>query len=252
MSGEETVARMEHISKSFGPVKALDDVTVTLKHDEALGLLGDNGAGKSTLIKILSGVFQPDSGEIYFEGKKVSFTSPIDARRMGIETIYQDLALINDLNVYHNVFLAKEQFRNSVGFVKFLDNKAMEKEASRFLNDLGINLTSLDMKVAWLSGGQRQSIAVARSVYFSAKLLIMDEPMAALGVVETKRVLDLIESLKKRGGVSIIIITHNIAQALATADRIVMLSRGRVIGEKNVKDTNVDEITTIISKAALG
>jgi len=243
---------MDHISKNFGPVKALDDVTIALGQNEVLGLLGDNGAGKSTLIKILSGVFQPDKGEIYFEGEKVSFGSPIDARRMGIETIYQDLALINDLNVYHNVFLAKEQFRNSIGFVKFLDNKTMEKEASRFLNDLGISLASLGTKVASLSGGQRQSIAVARSVYFSAKVLIMDEPMAALGVVETKRVLDLIEGLKKRGGVSIIIITHNIAQALATADRIVMLSRGHIIGEKNVKETNVDEITTIISRAALG
>ena len=252
MSGEEPIVRMEHISKSFGPVKALDDVTIELKQNEVLGLLGDNGAGKSTLIKILSGVFQSDSGEIYFDGKRVSFGSPIDARRSGIETIYQDLALINDLNVYHNVFLAKEQFRNSVGFLKFLDNKKMEQEASRFLSDLGINIPSLDTKVASLSGGQRQSIAVARSVYFSAKVLIMDEPMAALGVVETKRVLDLIESLKKRGGVSIIIITHNIAQALATADRIVMISRGQVIGEKNVKDTNVDEITTIISKAGLG
>jgi simple sugar transport system ATP-binding protein len=244
--------KMEGISKSFGAVKALDDVTITLHRGEVLGIVGDNGAGKSTLIKILSGVFQPDKGEIYFEGNKVRFNSPIEARKMGIETIYQDLALIDDLSVYHNIFLAKEQFLQATPVVRFLDNKKMETSAEHFLKDLKVNVPEIDAKARVLSGGQRQAIAIARSVFFSAKVLIMDEPTAALGVVETKRVLDLIENLKKRGDVSIIIIAHNLAHVLASVDRIVILTRGRVLAERKTKETSVDDLTEIISKGAQG
>jgi simple sugar transport system ATP-binding protein len=247
---EQPVVKMEGISKNFGAVKALDDVTIVVQRGEVLGIVGDNGAGKSTLIKILSGVYQPDKGEIYFDGKKVTFSSPIDARKMGIETIYQDLALVDDLSVYHNIFLAKEQFLNATPVVRFLDNKKMKTSAGGFLNDLKIDIPEIDAKARLLSGGQRQAIAIARSVYFSAKLLIMDEPTAALGVVETKRVLDLIENLKKRRDVGIIIIAHNLAHVLLVADRVLILSRGRVIAEREAKETNIDDITEIISKRA--
>jgi simple sugar transport system ATP-binding protein len=249
--GDETaVVKMQGIGKNFGAVKALDDVTITLHHGEVLGIVGDNGAGKSTLIKILSGVYQPDKGDIYFEGNKVKFNSPIEARRMGIETIYQDLALIDDLSVYHNIFLAKEQFLNGTKFVRLLDNKKMKTSAARFLTDLKVEIPEIDAKVRSLSGGQRQAIAIARSVFFSAKVLIMDEPTAALGVVETKRVLDLIENLKKRKDVSIIIIAHNLAHILSVVVRVVVLSRGRVIAEREQKETSIDDLTEIISKGS--
>jgi simple sugar transport system ATP-binding protein len=247
---EQPVVKMEGISKNFGAVKALDDVTIVVQRGEVLGIVGDNGAGKSTLIKILSGVYQPDKGEIYFDGKKVTFSSPIDARKMGIETIYQDLALVDDLSVYHNIFLAKEQFLNATPVVRFLDNKKMRTSAGGFLKDLEIDIPEINAKARLLSGGQRQAIAIARSVYFSAKLLIMDEPTAALGVVETKRVLDLIENLKKRRDVGIIIIAHNLAHVLLVADRVLILSRGRVIAEREAKETNIDDLTEIISKRA--
>ena len=251
--GDGTIAvRMEGISKSFGAVKALEDVTITVHRGEVLGIVGDNGAGKSTLIKILSGVYQPDKGEIYFEGNKVRFNSPIQARSMGIETIYQDLALVDDLSVYHNIFLAKEQFLNATPLIRFLDNKKMGKSAGHFLKDLKVDVPEIDAKARVLSGGQRQAIAIARSVFFSAKVLIMDEPTAALGVVETKRVLDLIEELKKRGDVSIIIIAHNLAHVIAVVDRIVILTRGRVLAERKTKETSVDDLTEIISKGAEG
>jgi simple sugar transport system ATP-binding protein len=249
--GDETVlVKMDGISKSFGAVKALDEVTISLRRSEVLGIVGDNGAGKSTLIKILSGVYQPDRGEIYFEGNKVKFNSPIEARKIGIETIYQDLALIDDLSVYHNIFLAKEQFLRATPVVRFLDNKTMKTDAGRFLGDLKVDVPEIDAKARVLSGGQRQAIAIARSVFFSAKVLIMDEPTAALGVVETKRVLDLIENLKKRGNVSIIIIAHNLAHVLAVVDRVIILTRGRIIAERKTKETSVDDLTEIISKGA--
>jgi simple sugar transport system ATP-binding protein len=251
--GDETVlVKMEGISKNFGAVRALDDVTIALHRGEVLGIVGDNGAGKSTLMKILSGVYQPDRGEIYFDGNKVKFNSPIVARKMGIETIYQDLALIDDLSVYHNIFLAKEQFLKATPVLRFLDNKTMKTSAGHFLNDLKVDVPEIDAKARVLSGGQRQAIAIARSVYFSAKLLIMDEPTAALGVVETKRVMDLIENLKKRGNVSIIIIAHNLAHVLALVDRVIILARGRIIAERKTKETSIDDLTEIISKGAQG
>jgi simple sugar transport system ATP-binding protein len=249
-SDPPAAVKMEGITKNFGAIKALDDVTITLRQGEVLGIVGDNGAGKSTLIKILSGVYRPDKGDIYFEGKKVKFNSPIEARRMGIETIYQDLALIDDLSVYHNIFLAKEQFLNATPLIRFLDNKKMNTTAGQFLKNLKVEIQEMDAKVRMLSGGQRQAIAIARSVFFSAKVLIMDEPTAALGVVETKRVLDLIENLKKRKDVSIIIIAHNLAHVLSVVSRIIILSRGRVIAEREQKETSVEDITQIISKGA--
>jgi simple sugar transport system ATP-binding protein len=247
---EQPVVKMEGISKNFGAIKALEDVTITLQRGEVLGIVGDNGAGKSTLIKILSGVYQPDRGVIYFDGNRVTFNSPIDARRIGIETIYQDLALVDDLNIYQNIFLAKEQFVNATPVVRFLDNKKMKTSAGGFLKDLKIDIPEIGAKARVLSGGQRQAIAIARSVYFSAKVLVMDEPTAALGVVETKRVMDLIENLKKRGDVGIIVIAHNLAHVLQVADRVLVLSRGRVIAERYTKETNIDDVTEIISKGA--
>jgi simple sugar transport system ATP-binding protein len=249
---ENLLVKMEGISKSFGAVRALEEVTIALHRGEVLGIVGDNGAGKSTLMKILSGVYQPDKGDIYFEGNKVKFSSPIVARKMGIETIYQDLALIDDLSVYHNIFLAKEQFLKATPVLRFLDNKTMKTSAGHFLKDLKVDLPEIDAKARVLSGGQRQAIAIARSVFFSAKVLIMDEPTAALGVVETKRVMDLIENLKERGNVAIIIIAHNLAHVLALVDRVIILARGRVIAERKTKETSIDDLTEIISKGAEG
>jgi simple sugar transport system ATP-binding protein len=234
------------IHKNFGPVKALDGVNLEVNKGEIVALLGDNGAGKSTLIKIISGYYKPDKGDIIFEGKKVIFNSPNDARRLGIETIYQDLALIPDLPIYYNIFLARE-FTNR----GFLNKKRMIEESKRLLESLQIKIPDINMKVENLSGGQRQAVAVARAVYFSAKLVLMDEPTAALSVVEARKVLELAKNLKKKG-LGVLIITHNIAQGYEVADKIYVMDRGRIVFEKKKEETNIEEITEIMTSFALG
>ena len=238
---DDDVLRVEHISKRFGAVLALHDVNLHLRRGEVLGLLGDNGAGKSTLIKIICG-FQPStSGRVILEGKEVSFKSVDQARTAGIDTVYQDLALINELTVYHNMFLNRERTRMGL-----LNNRSMRKTAKEQLDRIGISLQSVDSEVAKLSGGQRQAIAVARAVTSNAKVLLLDEPLAAMGAKEGALVLELVKDLKAQGQVSIIMIMHNYGQALEVCDRINLLQHGEITFDKLVKDTSVQELNDIV------
>ena len=237
----EDVLRVEHISKRFGAVTALVDLSLHLRRGEVLGLLGDNGAGKSTLLKILCGFQPPDSGEIILNGQKVSFKSVQDARLHGVDVVYQDLALIDQLSVYHNMFLNREIVRWPL-----LSNRSMRREARKRLDDIGIGLKSVEAPVARLSGGQRQAIAVARSVYSNPKVLLLDEPLAAMGAKEAALILDLIKDLKARGEVSIIIVAHNYGQVLEICDRINLLQHGEITFDKLAKDTSVQELNDIV------
>ncbi len=238
---EGDVLRVEHISKRFGAVTALRDVNLHLKRGEVLGLLGDNGAGKSTLLKILCGFHRPESGRVMLNGEEVVIKSVDHARALGIDAVYQDLALINELTVYHNIFLKRELVRGPL-----LNNRQMRKLARHHLDEMGIGLESVDVEVAKLSGGQRQAIAVARSVYSDAKILLLDEPLAAMGAKEAALILDLVRDLKSKGDVSIIIIAHNYGQVLEICDRINLLQHGEITFDKQSADTSVQELNDIV------
>lgn len=244
------ILEMNGISKAFGAVTALVDVTIKLRKGEVLALVGDNGAGKSTLIKILSGFHHPDSGRIVYQGEEVRFGSPRDARAQGIETVYQDLALINDLSVYHNMFVGREYHKRILG-LKLLDNKKMRELARTYLDTLGIEVPSVDSMVELLSGGQRQSVAVARSIYSSPTILVLDEPLAALGVREGAHVLGLIQNLRRQRNVSIILIVHNYNQVFEVCDRINFLHSGEVVLDASTSETSEEELIRIV-KSGLG
>ena len=239
--GGGDILRVEHIAKRFGAVTALVDLNLRLARGEVLGLLGDNGAGKSTLLKILCGFQPPDSGRILLDGQEVHLRSVDHARSLGIDVVYQDLALIDQLSVYHNMFLNREQLRGGL-----LSNRAMRRIARERLDDLGIGLKSVDSPVARLSGGQRQAIAVARAVYSEAKILLLDEPLAAMGAKEAALILDLVRDLKRRGDVSMIIIAHNYGQVLEIADRVNLLQHGMITLDKPAKQTSVQELNDIV------
>ena len=244
------ILEMRHISKSFGAVTALVDVSIKLRQGEVLALVGDNGAGKSTLIKILSGFHQPDAGTIVSNGKEVRFRSPREARAHGIETVYQDLALIGDLSVYHNMFLGREYHQRILG-VKLLDNRKMRDLARTYLDTLGIEIPSVNSTVDLLSGGQRQSVAVARSIYSSPAVLVLDEPLAALGVREGANVLGLIQNLRRQRDVSVILIVHNYNQVFEVCDRINFLHSGEIVLDASTADTTEEELIRIV-KSGLG
>jgi simple sugar transport system ATP-binding protein len=235
------VLRVEHISKRFGAVTALIDVNMHLRQGEVLALLGDNGAGKSTLLKILCGFQPPDSGRIILNGQEVTLKSVDAARALGIDVVYQDLALIDQLTVYHNMFLKRETVRWPL-----LNNRAMRKLARQRLDDMGIGLKSVDLEVARLSGGQRQAIAIARAIYSDAKVLLLDEPLAAMGAKEAALILDLIRNIKNKGDVSVIVIAHNYAQVLEIADRVNLLQQGEITFDKPAEDTSVQELNDIV------
>jgi simple sugar transport system ATP-binding protein len=222
-------------------VTALVDVNMRLGQGEVLGLLGDNGAGKSTLIKILCGFQPPDSGRIFLNGQEVSFKSVDQARSLGIDVVYQDLALINQLSVYHNMFLNRERVRWPL-----LANRSMRKAARQYLDEMGVDLPSVDAEVSRLSGGQRQAIAVARAVYTQAKILLLDEPLAAMGAKEAAMILDLVRDLKRKGDVSIIIIAHNYGQVLEICDRVNLLQHGEITLDKPAAETSVQELNDIV------
>lgn len=235
------------INKSFGAVEALRDVNFRVYPGEIVGLVGDNGAGKSTLVKIISGVQHADSGEILFEGKPVHVSSPEDAIHLGIETLYQDLALINNLDVISNMFLGRELAKNYFfGAINVLKNRAMEAETISILERLGISLKSVREKVEVLSGGQRQAIAIGRAVGWGKKLVQLDEPTAALGVRESAQALELMKRMKGEG-ISAVIISHNLEHVFSIADRIVVLRRGMVRGERQVLGLDSDEIVSMIT-----
>ena len=235
------VLQVEHVSKHFGALTALSDVSLHLTRGEVLGLIGDNGAGKSTLLKILCGFHPQDSGRILLEGREVRFKSVDQARQAGIDVVYQDLALVNQLSVYHNMFLNRERLRWPL-----LSNKTMRRLARQYLDEMGVKIASVDADVAALSGGQRQAIAVARSVFGKAKILLLDEPLAAMGAKEAALILDLIRDLKSRGDVSIIVVAHNYGQVLEICDRVNLLQHGMITLDKLSKDTSVQELNDIV------
>ena len=240
------IVRMEHIVKSFGPVKALRDVHLLLGRGEVLGLVGDNAAGKSTLMKVLTGAYQGDSGSVYFDGEEVHWQSPHESRLAGIEMVYQDFALAGNLDITANVFMGRELVRPRLGPVmKLLDEQSMDEEAASLLERLKIEVKSVRLRVENLSGGQRQAVAIARATAFRAKVVIMDEPTAALAVKEVSKVLEIIRGLKEHD-ISVIIISHRLQDIFQVCDRIMVLRQGRNAGERLVGETTMDEIVALI------
>ena len=240
------VVEMVHISKSFGPVQALSDVNLTLGYGEVLGLVGDNAAGKSTLMKVLTGVHQPDAGVIRFDGQEVRWESPQQSRRAGIEMIYQDFALAGNLDITANIFMGRELTQAALGSpMKLLDERGMEREARQLLDRLRIHVRSVRLRVENLSGGQRQSVAIARGTAFQAKVVIMDEPTAALAVKEVSKVLDIIRGLKEHN-IAVIIISHRLQDVFQVCDRIMVLRQGCNAGERAIGETAMDEIVGLI------
>jgi ABC-type sugar transport system ATPase subunit len=247
MDTQQPLLEMRGINKSFGAVQALRDVDFKVYPGELVGLVGDNGAGKSTLVKIISGVEHPDSGTILFEGREVVIKDPDYAKELGIETLYQDLALINNLDVVANLFLGREEYNSYLlGLIKVLKNRRMEQDTIELLDRLGIRLGSIREKVEVLSGGQRQAIALSRAVGWGKKLVLLDEPTAALGVREAQQALELIRRLKEQN-VAGVLISHNLEHVFSVVDRVVVLRRGVVRGERTIRDVVGDEIVSMIT-----
>jgi ABC-type sugar transport system ATPase subunit len=237
----EEVLRAEHVEKSFGRIAALKDINLRLRRGEVLGLLGDNGAGKSTLVKILTGYYQPSAGQLYFEDKPIQFRSVSHARSLGIETVYQDLALVDQLSVYRNMFLQREPvFGGALGI---LDERQMRRRAIEMLERMQVRVPSVDVDVAKLSGGQRQAVAIARAVYQKARVLLLDEPTAAMGAKESALILELIQRLKEGRDIAMIIIAHNYAQIFDVCDRINLVEAGVIAFDKRTSETSVQELT---------
>ncbi|WP_331461175.1 ATP-binding cassette domain-containing protein [Micromonospora tarapacensis] len=243
MADDTPVLAMSGISKRFGAVQALSDVSLEVRSGEVVALVGDNGAGKSTLIKVIAGVNPADTGEIRWQGRRVQIGRPADASNLGIATVYQDLALCDNLDVVANLYLGRELTRTGV-----LDEIGMERRARELLTSLSVKIPSVRVAVAALSGGQRQSVAIARSLLGEPKLVLLDEPTAALGVAQTAEVLDLIERLRKRG-LGVLLISHNLADVKAVADRVVVLRLGRTAGTFDPDRTSQEEIVQAITGA---
>jgi len=239
----DDVLRLEHISKRFGPVTALRDINLHLRKGEVLGLLGDNGAGKSTLIKTISGFQKPDEGRIVLKGEEVDLKSVDHARSLGVDCVYQDLALINELSVFHNMFLKREKLLKPF---PFLANRSMKREARTALDEIGVNIPRIDVPVARLSGGQRQAIAVARTVNSDADIILLDEPLAAMGAKEGAMILDLVARLRDEGRVSIIMIAHNYVHVLESCDRVNLIQQGEITFDKPTGETSVEELNDIV------
>jgi simple sugar transport system ATP-binding protein len=233
--------RVEGIVKNFGAISVLKGVDMHVERGEVLGLIGDNGAGKSTLLKTITGFHRQDAGRILIEGQEVNLRSVSQARALGIQTVYQDLALINELSVFHNMFLNSEM---TVG--PFLNNRKMKEKTAQYLEDMGVRIPSIDAEVARLSGGQRQAIAVARAVYSDAKMLLLDEPLAAMGAKEGALILDLIQRLKDERGIPMILMVHNYAQVFDVCDRVNLLRNGRIEFDRPVAETSVEELTDLV------
>lgn len=240
--------RMTGITKRFGGVVALSGIDFGVEPGEVMALVGDNGAGKSTLIKILAGAHEPDAGEIVFGDRQISFKSPQDAWNSGIATIYQELALAGKMMIPDNIFLGRELQRRVLG-IPFLDRRAMRRRTARLLEDLDVNVPDLDVWVDYLSGGQRQGVAIARALNIDAELIVMDEPTAALAVAEVRKVLQFIRRLREQGK-SVILISHNIQDVFDVSDRITVLRQGRCIGVRETRRTTPEEIIGLITGAA--
>jgi fructose transport system ATP-binding protein len=251
-SEAQPVLQARGISKAYGHVQALRDVDLELYAAEVLGLVGDNGAGKSTLIKVLSGAIQPDSGEIVVDGQAVQLRNPVIARQHGIETVYQDLAVVPMLDIAENLFLGREvHLPGGLGVLtRFLNKRAMRQRAAQQLQSLNIGIKSVRQAVDTLSGGQRQGVAVARAVAFGRHIVIMDEPTAALGVRESQGVLELIRRINEQG-LSVILISHNMPQVLELTHRIMVLRHGQRAGVVRTADTNVEQVVRLITGAEI-
>ena len=239
-NSSDTILEARGVSKYFGTITALENSNLYLRPGEVLGVVGDNGAGKSTLMKILSGLYKPSKGSIFFQGNEVVFSSPRDSQNLGIEMVYQDLALAGNLPVSDNIFLGREPTKN-FGPIKLLDHKKRKQLSEEHLAKLKINVKSADQKVDDLSGGQRQAVAIARATAFDAKIVIMDEPTAALAVKEVSKVLDLINNLKSLG-VGVIVISHRMDDIFTVSDRIMALFQGTNFAESQLKETSRDEV----------
>lgn len=239
---------LQGISKSFGGVKALQNVDLKLDYHEILAVVGDNGAGKSTLMKVISGALLPDSGKMFFEGQEVSIKNPQDSLALGIQMCYQDLALVDCLNIPNNLFLGRELSKNILGVFEMLSIRTMRERSVHHLKNLGIVVANINEKVRNLSGGQRQVVSISRTVYWGTKLIILDEPTAALGVRESKKVLDLIKTLKEKD-ISVIIISHNLHHVFSVAERVLVLRQGRNAGDRVIKETDGDEVVKMITGA---
>src|SRR5918997_899575 len=245
----EALLEARGIVKSFGRVQALRGASFTVHHGEVVALIGDNGAGKSTLVKTLSGVHTPDDGEIRFEGRPVSITSPVAARQLGIETVYQDLALAPDLESSANLFLGREATRPGLlGKLGFLDKAAMRRRTHEAFEQLGVGVQDATAAVATLSGGQRQGVAVARAVTWAGKVVFMDEPTAALGVVQTRNVLDLIRRVRDTG-LSVVLISHNMPEVIEVADRVEVLRLGQRVAQFKTADASMEELVGAMTGA---
>ena len=241
----QPLLEMRGVTKRFGGLIAVKQVDLSISAGEVVGLLGDNGAGKSTLIKLISGVYRPDAGQILFNGAPVSFSSPLEARDLGIETIYQDLALCENLNAYQNIFLGRERGRRRLGLFTEVDDAFMSAEAWKALEQLDIHIPNLRAPVRMLSGGQRQAVAITRALYWNARLLIMDEPTAALGVPEQQKVLELIHTLRLRH-IPVILISHNLQDVFAVADRVIVMRRGDIAGERIISETSSNDLVGLM------
>jgi D-xylose transport system ATP-binding protein len=250
--GRTPILHMRGVSKRFGAVQALSDVDFEVYPSEVVGLVGDNGAGKSTLVKIIAGAYRPDSGQYVFEGREVSVNNPREATALGIETVYQDLALCDNLDVVANLYLGREQVRSIVpGLLNTINQVAMEQVANRIIGELHVHLASVRAQVAMLSGGQRQSVTVSRAVMWNSKVVLLDEPTAALGVEQTLQVKDLIRRLRERG-LGVVVISHNLADIFDVSDRIIVLRLGRRVATFSTHTTNPEQVVAAITGAVFG
>jgi ABC-type sugar transport system ATPase subunit len=247
------VLEARHITRHFGAVVALADASLVLNGKEVLGLVGDNGAGKSTLLKILSGIVSASSGEVLIDGRPIQLRRAQDAMDAGIETVYQDLALVDTMTAYQNVYLGREELSNNplARLFNLVDDRQMRARARDVLNSLAVKIPSINVSVKGMSGGQRQCLAIARALLWGRRIVILDEPTAALGVRETGQVLEVIRDLRKHD-VSVIVVSHNMQQIMSVADRITVMRLGRTIATRVVKDTQVSEIVGLITGAIPG
>ena len=247
------VLEARHIARSFGAVVALADASLVLNRHEVLGLVGDNGAGKSTLLKVLSGIITPSGGEIFIDRQPVQFRGAQDAMNAGIETVYQDLALVDTMSAYQNIYLGREELSKSwpLRMLSLVDDRVMRKKARDVLDALAVKVPSINVSVKGMSGGQRQCLAIARSLLWGRRIVILDEPTAALGVRESEQVLNVIRDLRKHD-VSVIVVSHNMQQLMSVADRITVMRLGRTIATRAVADTEVSEIVGLITGAVPG
>jgi D-xylose transport system ATP-binding protein len=249
VTNDAPLLELDGVSKRFGPVQALDRVDFALHGGEVVGLVGDNGAGKSTMVKAIAGIHRPDAGRLRFRGEEVSISRPQDAVALGIATVYQDLALCDNLDVVANLFLGREKVSPGPGQIsRQLDEALMEHRTAEMLSGLSVTIPSLRSEVGTLSGGQRQQVAVARSLLGEPKVVLLDEPTAALGVAQTAQVLDLIRQLRERG-LGVVVISHNLADVFAVADRIFVLRLGRAAGSYEAEATTEEHVVSAITGA---